>query len=420
MNSAVSLRRAAVRLLYRLAKSGPLAKLARMILSRRGEQVLNIVSLDQAGVDPVVLAPPSDFVVRSPEFPGDAPNSMTGRFPEIRAYRLRNALISPYSSGWICGDDLVISPHLATHGGRHLPDSDGLFHFGGDAAVSYKRNLSQIEAGIHACGSGAFNWYHFVVEMLPKIFLLSQSEGIPKDLPLILPEEARRIRSFADALAAVAGDRPKIFLKRGEHVLVKDLLVVDEVSYGPFGLPKGEFPIVADYAQHDAALAAFAMHLRTRLLETSRAAGASGPRRIYLVRKEGVRRDHNQAELLTIAERYGFTPVAPETLSLPDQARLLLDAEYLIGASGAAWAGLLFCGAPIHGISWLPPEFREFCSYATLAGLLGHSLTFIPAIPEKAIRSSDDVYEAGYRVDPAAFETAILRMMNRAAKEQAA
>lgn len=419
MKLAGSFRLAAVRLLYRWTKHGPVAKLARLILARRGERVLNIVSLDKSATQHIVLAPPSEFTVRSPEFLGQEVRGLTGQFPEIRAFRLSGALVSPYSSGYICHDDLVISHHVAAHRGRHLIDSDGLFFYAGEVAVSYKRRFKRLDAAIHACGSGAFNWYHFVVEMLPKIFLLSQSNAIPCDLPLLLPQEARSIRSFADALAIVAGDRPMIFLERGEHVLVEDLLVVDEVSYSPFSFPKDVWPAVADYAQHDATLAAFASHLRGRLIHSG-IARAPGPRRIYLVRKEGVRRDHNQTELIRIAEKHGFTPVAPETLLLHEQARLFHDAEYLIGASGAAWVGLLFCGAPIRAISWLMPEYREFCCYSTLAHVLGHRMSFIAVTPEKAVRSADDAYIAGYKVDPEAFEAALGRMLDGPEQERAA
>lgn len=419
MISAGSLRLAAVRLLYRWAKHGPFEKLARLILSRRGERVLNIVSLDKAGAQHVVLAPPSEFTVRSPEFAGEEVKCLTGQFPEIRAYRLRDALVSPYSSGVICRDDLIISPHVAAHHDRHLIDCDGLCFFAGEVAVSYKRKFTRLDAAIQACGSGAFNWYHFAVEILPKIFLLSQSNDIPRDLPLLVPQEARSIRSFADALAAVAGDRPMIFLEHGEPVLVEDLLVVDEVSYGPFSLPRKMWPAVTDYAQHDAALAAFASHLRGRMVHSG-GASAPGPRRIYLVRKEGIRRDHNQAELIRIAEKRGFTPVAPETLSLHEQAQLFHDAEYLVGASGAAWVGLLFCGAPIHAISWLPWEYREFCNYATLARILGHRMNFITVTPEKAVRSADDAYIAGYKVDPKAFEAMLEQLLDGRDEAQAA
>lgn len=116
---------------------------------------------------------------------------------------------------------------------------------------------------------------------------------------------------------------------------------------------------------------------------------------------------------MEIASRYGFEAVSPENLSLCDQARLFSDAEVIIGPSGAAWVGLLFAKKGTRALSWLPPEYAQFCSYSTLAHMFGVGMTFIPYTSNRPIRSSDDAYLTEYTVNPDLFQQALDRISSQ-------
>jgi capsular polysaccharide biosynthesis protein len=90
--------------------------------------------------------------------------------------------------------------------------------------------------------------------------------------------------------------------------------------------------------------------------------------RIFLTRPD-VRRSYNQVELLKIAVRYGFEPYSPESASLADQAQTFADADMVVGASGAAWVGMVFRQEKAKFLSWLPSNFNEFCGYSSLAAI---------------------------------------------------
>jgi hypothetical protein len=237
------------------------------------------------------------------------------------------------------------------------------------------RATAEIDGGILIGGAGAYNWYHFIVECLPKAFLTQRLPAEFDDLPLLVPEECRRFQSFAAALALFSGERELRYLSMSEHLLCNRLLVLDEVSFGPFNLAKDEWPRVEDYSQHEDVLMAFVSELRAGF------AGPSPPntgRRLFLQRP-GQRRNYNQEELLTIAARYGFEPVSPETMTLEQQARMFAGASAVVGPSGAAWVGMIFRDHQMAGLSWLPSVYQEFCGYSALARLLGHELYFIEA-----------------------------------------
>lgn len=179
--------------------------------------------------------------------------------------------------------------------------------------------------------------------------------------PLLVPDECLRSSSFGAALKLFSRDRPIHTVARGTIVRVERLVVLDDISHGPFNLQKGHWPQTSDYSQHDACLRDYLNQLRSSLLLGSPIQHPA--RRIFLVRP-GVRRTYNQDEIVTIARRYGFEPHAPEILPLADQARLFSGAEMVLGASGAAWVGMSFCQKPARFLSWLP---RNIGSSAAIA-----------------------------------------------------
>jgi len=207
-----------------------------------------------------------------------------------------------------------------------------------------------------------------------------------------------------------SNSRPVYYLPQGATAQVGRLVVIDEVSIGPFNMVPGEWPRLSDYAQHDAALMDFIQKLRAAIVGDFKP--LQSDRRIFLSRPS-VRRNFNQNELMEISKKYGFEAVYPETLSLREQAELFKSASHIIGASGAAWSGMIFCHQPVTGLSWLPSVYREFSSYSSLAHLLGHRLFFIEAIPGGKLSTTDEAYRADYRVCPFAFENALEAMMRK-------
>jgi hypothetical protein len=99
-------------------------------------------------------------------------------------------------------------------------------------------------------------------------------------------------------------------------------------------------------------------------------------------------------------------------MSLREQAALFREATVIVGASGAAWTGMIFSEQPIIGLSWLPAEYKEFCSYSSLANLLGHHLKFIECVPDRMLMSTSDAYSESYTIDPQLFEKSLRSLIH--------
>lgn len=369
------------------------------------------ISLDQSKAPSILVKAPSAFDVRSPRWVGCIEKCHTGWFKEINAYILDDIILSSHASMLAGKEHLLLPESVADIRGKVTSTTGSLFKLSSFDIFVARIADAKVPRGIHLGGAGASNWYHFVIECLPKAML---ARALPKeydDFPLIVPEECKTIPSFGDAVEVFRNGRRLHYLPRKNRLSVGKLIAFDDVSIGPYNLIPGEWPRVEDYSQHDDVLREFTNEFRHQFIGDRPAPSKS--RRLFLARP-GERRDYNQSELIAISKKYGFEPIFPEKLSLSEQAKAFSEASAIIGPSGAAWVGMIFCARPVFGLSWLPSVYEEFSSYSMLAHLLGHKLSFIEARTTKEMQTTDDVYRASYSVDLQEFETALCELTKEA------
>lgn len=386
----------------------PVRPLRRKLLEAIGKPPLLLRTFEESSDESHVIVGPARATAMKPVPVGAVPQSRESAFGSIKVHMVRHALTSPYVSGVIRGNCLLLPSQVIRNRSRIRTHGGPLFHFEEGHALSRQRSSIEIPEGILVGGAGAFNWYHFIVECLPKALLASRLPQEFSALPLLVPVECRTIPSFSDALGLFSGSRRIIYLEPRQVAHVKRLIVFDDVSLGPFNLTRGSWPMVEDYGQHDDFMKEYFHELRSRLLGND---GEREPTKRFYLARPGLRRNYNQSELMDIAGRFGFVPLGLEHLTFAEQARHLSEAEALVGPSGAAWTGLALCSAGVKGISWLPKEYEQFSSYSSLAHLLGHRLHFLAAETEQPLRSSADAYEQGYVVNTVRFEDALRQVM---------
>lgn len=386
----------------------PVRPLRRKLLQAIGTPPLLPGIFEESADESYVIAGLSGSTTITPVPVGAVPQPRESAFGPVRAHIISHALTSPYVSGVICGSCLLLPSHLIRDRSRIRTHGGLLFHFEKGHALARQRSNVEIPEGILVGGAGAFNWYHFIVECLPKALLASRLPEKFASLPLLVPMECRTIPSFSDALGLFSDSRRIIYLAPGQIAHVGRLVVFDDVSAGPFNLTRGSWPIVEDYGQHDVFMKEYFHEFRSRLLDE---ADEREPKKRFYLARPRLRRNYNQDELMDIAGRFGFVPLGLEGLTLAEQARHLSEAEAIVGPSGAAWTGLAFCPAGVRGISWLPKEYKQFSSYASLAHLLGHRLNFLTVETERPLRSSADAYEQSYVLNTIQFEDALGRVM---------
>ena len=240
------------------------------------------------------------------------------------------------------------------------------------------------------------------------------AEMLPDDFrkyPLIVPGEYARYQSFKDSLELFRNGREVIILETGLQYKVQDLIVIDSPSHGPFNMVSGSWPKVEDYRQNASILRDY----RQQILNGF-GVNKNKPKRMIFLARGNKRREFNQDELWNIANGLGFERVQSEMLSFHEQVKLFHDSKCLVGASGAAWANVLFCQNGSKAITWLVPKYCQFCSYSNLAMISGTELQYIFANSDKLLANTGDAYQASYRVDLCVFQERLTKMVDAASK----
>lgn len=258
------------------------------------------------------------------------------------------------------------------------------------------------KSGIMLFGSGAYNWYHWLIEILPAAYLAQNLPDEYAEYPLVIPGAITELPTFHQSLELFRGNRRVISLGKGMHRF-ENLIQIDAPVREPMNMREGFWPTAKDYAFSGQVLRDYRAQILQRLqIDTS-----LHQDRIFLARGNG-RRSYNQEALLEIAVQHGFRAVYPENLSFREQVMLYVGASHVIGPSGAAFANTLFCQPKTRLLSWLIPQYSGFCSYANIAELTGSELRYLFANSDRPINSTSDGFGASYQVDIQAFQAALL------------
>jgi capsular polysaccharide biosynthesis protein len=130
--------------------------------------------------------------------------------------------------------------------------------------------------------------------------------------------------------------------------------------------------------------------IRDALLSTYGDSSGPTPERIYISRNmTPVKRLANEDQLLPLIEKYGFTVVRPEQMSLVQQVRTFSKARVVLGAHGAGMTNLLFCPRPATLLELQDAQFAPRRWYWKVATMLGHQYSTLTG-PVTGLRCEGD------------------------------
>ena len=335
-----------------------------------------------------------------------APQVLESGFAPIEAHSFESVVVSSKASAIRKGNQICRPAFYIERPDTTIADGAFLISDASGKGLLREATPVPLSHGIAVFGSGALNWYHWLIEILPSAAFAQRLNGALKDYPLLVPQECLTLQNFHDALTAAAGNRTIIPLQAGQFYRVGHLVVIDPPVHGPMNMRQGLWPTLSDYAQNATALRDY----RQSVLNSLALPALPANRRLFLARGNG-RRSYNQDEILDIAAEFDFEIVYPEKMSFREQVALYQQARMLIGPSGAAFANILFCEPGAQALTWILPQYRQFCVYSNLADVAGLDLTYLFVTPDQAIASSFDAYNATYQVDPVAFRNTLAAML---------
>lgn len=216
--------------------------------------------------------------------------------------------------------------------------------------------------GVIAGVKGGSNYYHFLVDVLPRIYLLKQSPFWSEIELFYANKFLPGLQKLKPLLSAVGLAEKNIFWAdahshiQGQSVVATSLTGLAGMSYFKPGW-------VFDF-------------LRTTYLSQAKSPNKSLPK-VYISRsRASFRRVGNEAELLDYLLPLGYQPVWLEDLSFPEQVGLFQQAESIIAPHGAGLANLIWCQPGAKIVEFFSPEYLPEC-YWVIANQVGLDYGFL-------------------------------------------
>lgn len=199
------------------------------------------------------------------------------------------------------------------------------------------RQTVHLKSAIKIGGMFGFNYYHFMFQILPKLF---ETSDIDSSIPLLLDRAAADVPSMMQLLEwCNAQQREVIYMDYDVAYEVDELYVISAQN---FCVPNWKGDEIKSISA--ASYSPTAINMVSKYLLTYKDTEAY-PEKIFISRKSTKRRAYNEMELWEVAKKYGFVKVHPEELSIAQQMALFNNAKTIIAANGAALSNLIFCTA---------------------------------------------------------------------------
>lgn len=204
---------------------------------------------------------------------------------------------------------------------------------------------------------GASNFYHWMYDVLPRIYLLACSR-LPVDKYVV----SKDLQPFQfETLRAMGISEDQLIHSGNDFHMEAERLIVPSIGFGQ------------KWVYH---------FLRSEFLSVE----PRPTRKLYVSRTQSIGRTlTNEAEVVAILQSLGFETVYPEQHSVSEQAKLFSEAAYVIAPTGSALTNLTFSSHQTKVLELFSPNFivhdiKRICGYG---GLEHHSLMGVGSRPPK-------------------------------------
>ena len=268
-----------------------------------------------------------------------APSFVFGPFPEYLTQSYFGDLTT-LSVGCFSLRDVGLTSHslLIRDGAVLLSDQlsmshHSVFEANGFGPIDTLRPFSRwiTDEVVSLAGPGHLIYGHWLVDFLPKLYIIAKLELNKPNTKYILPSNTPKFVFDWLEVLGISKDRIVFFDPYSETVGVRKLLVPTLLRTNSRTHPI--FRQAVDYLCS---------------LMPPGIRDSDGPRHLYLTRGHSGpenRKLLNRAALERVAVGAGYSVIRPETLSIKDQIALLSHAKSLVGEYGSALHGSIFCSA---------------------------------------------------------------------------
>lgn len=227
-----------------------------------------------------------------------------------------------------------------------------------------------IDEGFFLGGNGCWNWYHYLIEILPKVLLIERINC----KTLLVSDDISNYPTMKEALQTLIDEKHYTIklLNRNKTFKVKKLFFINEINKIEFNkIDSNIKSLDKSYFRKN-----YLYNLRNNLLTKYIDEKKTGEKKIFLWRENTHRIAQNQNEVLQYLEKKGFKKIDSAKLNLRQQIQIFNSADIIIGTTGAAWANLIFCKQNAKAIVFSPFFFNDFNAFSNLAKIFNVELTY--------------------------------------------
>lgn len=272
--------------------------------------------------------------------------------PEVSVYQFDNVYVDITSSAFWTGNDLVVY----RSSGERFNEGFVIAHNDKHAKVTQK-NTEQLDEGFFLGGNGSWNWFHFLIEIMPKLLIFNEKYT----QTIFVNEVVKQTPGMQSVLEILAKDKFTVrYLSPEKTYHAKKLYYINDFNHVQFNHFDGE--IKADGTFYNTEITRRFSDKTLNNLETEEEL----PDRIFLYRKNTHRVAANQDKILNYLKDFGFVPICLEDIPLEQQAGYFKNARFIIGISGAAWSNMLFCRNQPKAICFTPENAASFSAFSSL------------------------------------------------------
>lgn len=310
--------------------------------------------------------------------------------PKTNLYLFHNALIHTRSSNFIYGPQKNLVVERIINADLHYCDySTGYLRYHNNTHALIKRK-SKIKCKrlsrntLYIGGNGAYNYYHWLIEISPKLLLITPELIKKYNIEYLVLDQAIQDTPSIQEILNLFLNHQKLSLKiiynkNNELSLFKNLFYINHRNNFVFNSKERLSSVHFSYFCPDLINTIRNVCLKKAKLNSSQ---ENFPLKIFLARKPHTVRAYNQNEILEYFEQQGFSPLYLEDYSFLEQVRIFYQAKFIVGPTGAAWSNIIFSQADTQALSWLPEQISEFSVFSTLANLVQCDMKFVFAKPK--------------------------------------
>lgn len=199
-----------------------------------------------------------------------------------------------------------------------------------DEEIKSPDKIVNVEEAIILSGRNDFNWYHWLLEYLPRVIDIPKE--INSDVPVLV---SSRTPMAGIQILKLLTDR---------NILTVDPEHVTRVKKLHFRAPALQILDTTMVPWEEALFMdpQLLIKFRNEAIAALKCKETQPSRNIFLVRDSNHRGVRNERKLIEVMEEFGFQIINPAKISVIEQINLFNNARIVIGASGAVMANYVF------------------------------------------------------------------------------